>query len=308
MASQDVELVLAKAQAMLQQQMTEQGQVQTAVPGVSFGRCDTVGSLGSCVSDSFISFLVQGSKETVFSGSGPFSYHAGQCLVSALSSPSSARTMSCTVTNPMLFVSLNLNFSTIDDILRQDPSLRRMPAGAYTDNIMGIACVIDADYNLANAFLKLIELNQKPERIGILAPLYLTEIHYYALLSRARPLIVEFASGGGMRHQIAKAVAFLKDNYCKPVFVEEVAELVNMAPSTFFRHFKDLVGVTPMQYLKQIRLHNARTMLQHQEDSVSAVAYKVGYESPSQFSRDYKRLFGLSPTNQQNASASGRSF
>ncbi|MBO8415778.1 MAG: AraC family transcriptional regulator [Proteobacteria bacterium] len=308
MALQDVEQVLIKAQAMLMQQLPAQGQVQTAVAGMSFGRCDKVGSLGSCVSDSFISFLVQGSKETVLSGSGTFNYHAGQCLISALSSPSSGSTMSCTVTNPMLYVSLNLNFSIIDDILRQDPSLRRMPAGAYSDTIMGSACVIDADYNLATAFLKLIELNQKPERIGILSPLFLTEIHYYALLSRARPLIVEYASGGGLRHQIARAAAYLKDNYCKPVFVEDVAALVNMAPSTFFRHFKDLVGVTPMQYLKQIRLHNARTMLLHDEDSVSAVAYKVGYESPSQFSRDYKRLFGLSPTSSQGGIGISRSF
>ena len=88
----------------------------------------------------------------------------------------------------------------------------------------------------------------------------------------------------------------LKQNYQKSIFVEELADLVHMAPSTFFRHFKALIGLTPMQYHKQLRLYAARKLLWQPGASVSSAAYTVGYESPSQFARDYKKIFGRTPS------------
>lgn len=293
---------LGRAQALLLDMMPEPGMLQTAISGVSCGRSDACENQGSSIADSFISLLVQGCKQTWLPGSGRFNYTSGQCMISAVSSPSTVKFENCTAHEPLLYMHVMLNYSIIDELLREDPSLRR----SHLDNMkLCSACIIDADAALIGAFLRLFELTRRPERIKIMAPLILKEIHYYALLSKANGILVDYASSGGLHNQIAKAAAFLKDNYNKTVFVNEVASLVNMAPSTFFRHFKGLIGVTPMQYLKQLRLHAARSMLLHEACSVSQVAYDVGYESPSQFSRDYKKLFGLTPTCQQTGSSGG---
>ncbi len=290
---------LGRAQALLLDMMQEPGTMQTIIPGVYCGRSHACENTNSCIADCFISLLVQGCKQTCLPGSGSFNYTAGQCMISAVSSPFTVKFENCTAHEPLLYMTVNLNYAIIDELLREEPSLCRI----HPDDMkLCSACIIDADAAMIDAFLRLFELTGRPGQIKIMAPLILKEIHYYALLSPANSILVDYASGGGLHNQIARATAFLKDNYNKTVFVNEVASLVNMAPSTFFRHFKSLLGVTPMQYLKQLRLHAARSMLLHEARPISQVAYEVGYESPSQFSRDYKKLFGLTPTCQQTGS------
>ena len=108
-------------------------------------------------------------------------------------------------------------------------------------------------------------------------------------------VLTNYNSLGVKSNQIAIAISYLKDNLKNNIFVDEMARMVNMAPSTFYRHFKEVLGISPLQFHKQLRLYEAQRLMISEGINVSTAAYQVGYESTSQFSRDYKRLFGLSP-------------
>ncbi len=288
----DKERLLARLQQLLTHLMPQDGELQTAVPGLRCGRRACVGERCSSLPEPFASLLVQGCKSTCLPGSEPFIYHPGQCLVSAVTAPNEAAFMQCSADKPILYLSINIDYQIINELLTQAPSLG---AGGSLGRLCP-AVIVDAGSELMLSYLRLLEVSQKPEQAEVLASLILKEIHYYLLLTPARTVLADFALSGVLPHQLARSIEYLKQNYQKSIFVEELADLVHMAPSTFFRHFKALIGLTPMQYHKQLRLYAARKLLWQPGASVSSAAYTVGYESPSQFARDYKKIFGRTPS------------
>ncbi len=148
---------------------------------------------------------------------------------------------------------------------------------------------------LLAAFQRLIDLLDEPEDIPILAPLIQREILYRLLVGDQGTRLRQIASAGSQSHQIARAIDWLKANYAQPLRIDDLATHVNMSPSTFHHHFRALTAMSPLQYQKWLRLNEARRLMLAERLDATTAAFQVGYESPSQFSREYSRLFGSPP-------------
>jgi len=148
---------------------------------------------------------------------------------------------------------------------------------------------------LVQSFGRLVDLLGNPQDIPILAPLVEREIAYRLLVGDQGARLRQIATTGSQSQQIARAVEWLKDNFEQPLSVEELARQVSMSISTFHHHFRSMTALSPLQYQKQLRLSEARRLMLADHLDASTVAGQVGYESPSQFSREYSRHFGAPP-------------
>ena len=144
-------------------------------------------------------------------------------------------------------------------------------------------------------FLRLLKLLDTPDDIPMLAPVTIREIYTRILLSPVGKHVRQLCTRGTQSNQITRAVDWLKDNFRKPFKIDELAKYVHMSPTTFHRHFRKVTSVSPIQYQKNLRLHEARRIMISDNETVANAAYAVGYESPTQFSREYKRFFGNPP-------------
>lgn len=148
---------------------------------------------------------------------------------------------------------------------------------------------------LVTAFHRLIGLLDDQQDIPILAPIIQKEIIYRLLVGDQGTRLRQIASAGSQSHQIARAIDWLKTNFTQPLRVEELAEQARMSSSTFHHHFRSMTALSPLQYQKQLRLQEARRLMLAERMDAANAAFQVGYESPSQFSREYNRLFGAPP-------------
>jgi AraC-like DNA-binding protein len=148
---------------------------------------------------------------------------------------------------------------------------------------------------IVDAFKRLIGLLDEPKDIPILAPIIKREIFYRILIGNQGTRLRQMASAGSPSHQIARAIDWLKDNYTESIRVEDLASHVHMSTSTFHHHFRKMTAMSPLQYQKWLRLNEARRLMLTESLDAGMASFQVGYESPSQFSREYSRLFGDSP-------------
>jgi AraC-like DNA-binding protein len=148
---------------------------------------------------------------------------------------------------------------------------------------------------LLAAFQRLIDLLAEPKDIPILAPIIQREISYRLLVGDQGARLRQMASTGTQSRQIARAVEWLKGNFTRPLRIDDLAEQVNMSTSTFHHHFRVLTAMSPLQYQKWLRLNEARRLMLNERLDATTAAFQVGYESPSQFSREYNRMFGAPP-------------
>ncbi|MCS0316289.1 AraC family transcriptional regulator [Vibrio diabolicus] len=149
---------------------------------------------------------------------------------------------------------------------------------------------------LLDAFLRLIELLDEGQSIKILAPIIKREIFYRLLITEQGARLNQIVTAGSHSHQIAKAIDWLKNNFVKPLSVSELAAYSGMSKSAFYTHFRSMTSMTPLQFQKKLRLSEARRLMLTENLDAMATTFKVGYESPSQFSREYSRLFGAPPS------------
>lgn len=148
---------------------------------------------------------------------------------------------------------------------------------------------------LVSAVQRLVDLLGDEQDIPILAPVIQREILYRLLTGDQGERLRQIASGGGHGHQIARAIEWLKGNFAQPLRIEDLARQTSMSPSTFHHHFRSVTALSPLQYQKQLRLREARRLMLAECCDAATAAFQVGYESPSQFSREYSRLFGAPP-------------
>ena len=148
---------------------------------------------------------------------------------------------------------------------------------------------------LLESFKRLTDLLDEPDAIEVLAPLVQREIHYRLLTSDQAGRLRQLASVGSQSHLVARAIEWLKANYASPLRIEELAERVHMSASSLHHHFRQLTAMSPLQYQKWLRLNEARRLMLNEGFDAASAAFEVGYESPSQFSREYARLFGAPP-------------
>jgi AraC-like DNA-binding protein len=148
---------------------------------------------------------------------------------------------------------------------------------------------------LLDAVLRLLRLLRTPQDAAVLAPMAVREIYYRVLTGELGPRLHALAVADGHAQRIVRAIDLLKRRYAEPIRIEEVAEAVHMSPSSLHQHFKQVTSMSPLQYQKHLRLHQARRLMLTDGLDAASAGHQVGYESPSQFSREYRRLFGAPP-------------
>ncbi len=261
------------------------------LPGLMFMRLDEP-ALNSCsVYEPCVAVIVQGSKRVVL-GEESLSYGEDRYLIASMDLPVKTALMQASPERPYLAVALRLDWREIASLMLDMPAAtgraplpdsRAMTTGALTPPLL-------------EAFDRLLALLDQPGDIPALAPLIRREIHYRLLAGEAGARLRQIATVDTQSHQVARAIAHLNARFAEPLRVEALAREVGMSLTTFHHHFKSLTAMSPLQYQKQLRLTEARRLMLSERLDASTAAFRVGYESPSQFSREYRRLFGAPPS------------
>jgi len=263
--------------------------LETAIPGLSLFQYAAPSEPVSYMHDPSICLVAQGAKR-VFLGEDEYVYDDNHFLITSVGLPVVAQVIQASPEKPCLGIVLNLDLRELAQLL-VDSSL---PISRVQQSGRGMA-IGKLSVPLLNAFERLLDLLDGPSDIPVLAPLVQREILYRLLMSDQGPRLRQIATAGSHSHQIARALDWLRANFSKPLRVDELASSAGMSTSTFHHHFRTMTAMSPLQYQKWIRLHEARRIMLTEHQDATSAAFQVGYESPSQFSREYSRLFGAPP-------------
>jgi len=233
--------------------------------------------------------VVQGRKQVVVGGE-TYAYDATRYLAVSLDLPVIANIAEATPEEPYLCLTLRVDARELAALIVETG--RPAPRDDHNGRALFVSAL---DVPLLDALVRFVRLLDAPEDIPVLAPLIRRELHYRLLQGDQQGLLAEIAIGDGRLRRIAGALGWIKEHFAEPLRVEDLAKLTNMSASALHAHFSAVTGVSPIQYQKQLRLQEARSRLLAGGTSAEAVAYEVGYASPSQFSREYARLFGQPP-------------
>jgi AraC-like DNA-binding protein len=262
-----------------------------ALPGLLMFRVDQPHLDACSVYEPCVALIVQGSKRLLL-GDETLHYGADRYLIATMDLPVRTAVLEASRTQPYLAVALRLDWREIASLMQELP-----PAPAQTLASDGRAMSTGAvTAPLLDAFDRLLALLDHPDDLAALAPLVRREIHYRLLTGEAGARLRQMATVDTQSHQVARAIAILNTRFAEALPVETLAREAGMGLSTFHQHFKALTAMSPLQYQKQLRLTEARRLMLSERLDASTAAFRVGYESPSQFSREYRRLFGTPPS------------
>ncbi len=234
------------------------------------------------------SVIMQGMKEAMI-GSELVRYRAGQSLIAGVDLPVTSRILEASGSTPYLSVSVEIDRAILLDLLEEH-------GGPATDSPRTMLFETSQfDPRLADPLVRLLELVDYPEDIPVLAPLIRREIIWRLLQGPFAGVLRQLAWPEGDVGRIGRATRWIRENFAHPLRIAELANLVNMSPPSLHRHFRSITTVSPLQFQKHVRLHLARRRVLAAE-GIGVVAHDVGYDSLSQFNRDYRKLYGVSPS------------
>jgi AraC-like DNA-binding protein len=260
------------------------------VRGLYLVRRTSPSELEHTVVQPLVCLVLQGCKR-VSLGSGTSSYAAGDTMVVTGNVPTVSRISNASVADPYLALAFDLDLSVITDLVMNAPEVHSRPSGQ------------DTREELRDALRRLVLLLDRPESLAVLKDGLVREIHHWLLLGRQGLAVRHLGSPDSHARRVARAVAILRANYAKPVQIERLAEAAGMSRSGFHQHFRAITSLTPLQFQKQLRLIEARRLIVSSGKILSQVAFDVGYESTSQFSREYTRMYGQPPTRDKRAAS-----
>ena len=266
------------------------GEHRTPLSHLTLFRWSTVANLECLVTRPSLVLAAQGAKRVILS-EHPFEYGRDHGLIISMPLPAMARVTEATPEEPYLCLVYELDLARIADLITamRLPAPRTIPEGTAVS-----LCAVTAP--LFDTALRLIRLLDEPSHIPVLAPLVERELLYRLLMGEQGMRLRHLTLAESQTFKISRAIDYLKRNFTRPLRIETLAGEVNMSVSSLHHHFKAVTSMSPLQYHKQLRLHEARSLLIRQTSDVTSAAYSVGYESPSHFTRDYSRLFGAPPT------------
>ncbi|OZB91367.1 AraC family transcriptional regulator [Paenibacillus sp. XY044] len=267
----------------------QDGAHATAIPSLFFLRRSTVTELSHSIYKPRICIIVQGAKE-VFLATERFRYGPSDYLVVSVDLPVSGQVTEASRNVPYLALHLDFTPSQILDVIRDF----KIQVGKNENANRGMF-VSPTESSMLDAVIRLARLLESPSDIPALAPLYTKEILYRVLQGPHGGSLEQIAIDKSSTRLIRDVIEQIVNNYDHSLRIEELAEIANMSISSLHRHFKEVTAMTPIQYQKQLRLQKARQMLLSEPTDAADVAFRVGYESPSQFSREYSRMFGFPP-------------
>ena len=240
------------------------------------------------VTEPTLSVVAQGAKRAVLTDK-VFEYATGQYLVVSVDLPIAGHVAKASAEEPFLGFGMNLKPAAIATLLLETAASDRALA-----ETAGLG-VSNAPTDLLDAVVRMLRLLDHPHDIAVLGPMIEREILWRLLAGEQGAMVRQIGLADSRLSQISRAIRWIRVHHAKAFKVEELADLAAMSPSSFHRHFRAVTSMSPLQYQKQIRLQEARARLLAQSHDVAAVGYSVGYDSPSQFSREYSRLFGAPP-------------
>ncbi len=269
---------------------TDKGdQLETAIPGLALWRRIEPTGPASGMYEPSICLIAQGAKRLLL-GDDTYVYDAHHFLITSVDLPTVWQIIEASREKPCLGLMLKLDQREISQLMVDS----HLPPPCTQQSSRGMA-IGEVTLPLLTAFQRLIDLLAEPRDIPILAPIIQREISYRLLVGDQGARLRQMASAGSQSHQIARAIDWLKGNFTQPLRIDDLAAQVNMSTSTFHHHFRALTAMSPLQYQKWLRLNDARRLMLTERLDATAAAFQVGYESPSQFSREYSRLFGAPP-------------
>ncbi|EJM96055.1 AraC family transcriptional regulator [Herbaspirillum sp. YR522] len=267
-----------------------EGLLETAVEGLGVYRVTNPGGPKHSVQKPVFAVIAQGSKQLLI-GDEVVEYDPMHYLVASVDMPVVGRVLIRSPDEPYLGLRLELDIREIGDLIGDE----HLPQDIASDGASRGLYVNRLDCALLDAVLRLLRLHQNPRDIAILAPMVRREILYRLLMNGQGALLRQTVLQDSQMNRVAKAIRLMRDSYAQSLRVEDIARDVHMSVSSLHHHFKQVTAMSPLQYQKNLRLQEARRLILTADMSVALAAHTVGYESSSQFSREYSRLFGAPP-------------
>lgn len=262
------------------------GVARTPVPGLSAIRATRPSELQFAINRPLVALVVQGRKR-VSLGSETFDFGAGESLLIAADVPTVSQITRASLGTPYYSLVLELDPATIEALALE---MHVVQAGAG-----GPVRVDPTETEVAEAATRLLNLLDRPTALPLLRDQFVRELHFWLLAGRHGAAIRALGLANSHAQRIGRAVALIREDYVRPLRIEELAEAAGMSPSSFHEHFRRITSLSPLQFQKQLRLIEARRMMVSEGLPASNAAYAVGYESVPQFTREYGRLFGVPP-------------
>ncbi len=271
------------------------GMHDTRIDGLAMMRASEPSQPLPSVYEPCLCVVVQGRKQAQLKDE-TYVYDPLNYLVVSVTLPVIAQIVEASTERPYLCLRINIDRKLIGELLLQSgPTLvkqRESDRGLY---------VAKTDIALLDAVVRLVRLLDQPRDANVLAPLVLREIHYRALSGELGARLRELCIVDSQIQRIARAIDVLRERFAEGFSIEELASIAHMSVSSFHHRFKEVTAMSPMQFQKQLRLHEARRLMLIEGIEAAVAAHRVGYESPSQFSREYRRVFGAPPRREIDA-------
>ena len=261
--------------------------IESTIPNLFFYCADRPSKTVSYIQEPSICIVLQGERE-IYLGKDCQKFDNSNLMFCPVDIPLSMHIKHASSDHPVIVLSMKLNLVMIREILARIPPKQQVKEG-----YLGIKWQLDDA--IMEAFERLVNLLDYPNDTEFLSSLIQQEIYYRLLLAQQGHKLRQLVINGSHTHRIAQATDWLKAHLDEPVVIADLASRCGMSVSGFHQHFKEMTQLSPLQYQKKLRLMEARRLIVMNDSQISQVAMQVGYESPSQFSREYKRLFGNSP-------------
>jgi AraC-like DNA-binding protein len=259
------------------------------LPGLTLARTTRVTEPLSDITRPVLAMIAQGAKRTMLADR-VYDYQAGQYLIATVDLPVTAQVTEASSTEPFLGLGLPLKPQLIADLLLETGTAAGSSEGPGTGIVTS-----EAGDDLVDAVVRLLRLADHPEDFAVLAPAAEREIHWRLMNGPHAATVRRIGMPGSRVSLIGQAVRWLAEHYDQPIRIADLADHIGVSVPTLNRHFRAVTAMSPLQYQKRLRLQRARVQLLATPGDVAAVGYAVGYDSPSQFSREYRRLFGVPP-------------
>lgn len=274
---------------LIERHSSQDGVNKTAIPSLFFIRYSNVTEPVYRIYRPSLCFIAQGLKEVLLAQER-FEYGPADYLISSMNLPVIGQVIKASSDAPYLSFKLEFTQNQILEVLK-DSEIQINPQ----ENAKRAMFVGQIELSILDAILRLARLLDKPKDIPFLAPIYTKEILYRLLQGQYGVALAQIAMEGSSTYRIREAIEHVINNCDKPLRIEALAEIASMSISSFHRHFKEVTAMSPIQFQKQLRLQEARRLLLSESADAADVAFRVGYEIASQFSREYSRMFGSPP-------------
>ncbi|CAI6060933.1 AraC family transcriptional regulator [Cohnella sp. JJ-181] len=269
---------------------TTDGTHETSIPGLCFIRASRISEPVHSVYKPSLCVVAQGSK-VVMLGQESYRYDAAHYLTASVNLPIAGQVVEASAEAPYISLQLQFAMDQILDVIQASSDREESSRRPYGRGLV----IHQMNDSLQDAVMRLVKLLDSPRDIPVLAPYAIREVIYRLLQDEQGDALKQFALTGSRAQRIAAVIERLNRDFAKPLRIDELAEEAGMSASSLYYHFKEVTAMSPIQYLKQLRLQEARNLLLSEAMDAAEAAFQVGYESPSYFSREYARMFGNPP-------------